>query len=41
MDENDIDITWLAYPVFARDNLSEPGWTRGEGRIVEIVLVFL
>lgn len=37
LDENDIGIMWLAYTIFASDNLSKPGRTRGEGRIVAIV----
>lgn len=40
MDENDIDIIWLAYTIFARDKLSEPGRTRQEGRIVAITFFF-
>lgn len=38
MDENDIDIMWLAYTIFAGDNLSEQGRTRGAGKIVAIVV---
>lgn len=38
MDEN--DIMRLAYTIFARDNLSEPGKISVEGRIVEIVGFF-
>lgn len=40
MDENDIYITWLAYPSIDRDNLSELGWSGGEGRIVAADFLF-
>lgn len=41
MDENDIYITWLAYPSIDRDNLSELGWRgSGEGSIVAVDFLF-
>jgi len=40
MDENDIYITWLEYPSIDRDNLSEPKWRGGKGRIVAVDFLF-
>lgn len=40
MDENDIYITWLAYPSINRDNLSELGRNGGDRRIVAFDFLF-
>lgn len=40
MDENDIYITWLAYPSIDRDNSSQQWWSGGEGMIVKADFLF-